>query len=209
MDHLPRAWAEYLEALAIEAPVTRAALRPPQELNIVRAERDLGVALLPELVTWFGLHGVSEDSFGYSILPFCTALDLSSAVSQSVMIRDIWQEDDEDEDLAEDDGEDEEEDEEESRTAGSVVFGWEDEYVLIGADGSGGGMFVDQRPGPDQGCVRWWDKTEADYSEEYVAKSLLQMVTDLTPAVLNRTAIAGWVPEVVEGVLEWRVAERI
>lgn len=75
-------------------------------------------------------------------------------------------------------------------------------------DGGGGGLFVDQRPGPEQGCVRWWDKVDSDNSDEgHAAPSLLHLITVLAPAVRNRTPIAGWVPEVVDGALDWDVAD--
>jgi hypothetical protein len=57
------------------------------------------------------------------------ALDLPSAVSQSMSSRDIWQGNMEDlRDELEDD---------EFKTAGATVFTWLDEYLMIGADGSG------------------------------------------------------------------------
>jgi hypothetical protein len=198
MDNLTRAWASYLDVLAVEAPVTRAALLLARELDIRAAQQELRGPLLPELVTWFGLHGGTRSLNG-SILPFCMPLDLPGAVSDSVMIRDIWQENLADHDIDLED--------EEFRLAGSVVFTWLNEYLMIGADGCGGGLFVDQRPGPDQGCVRWWDKVEADWSEEYAAVSLLQLITDIAPAVRDRTPIAGWTPEVVDGTLGWNVPD--
>jgi hypothetical protein len=155
------------------------------------------VQLLPDLVTWFGLHGGSGYSFHCTILPFCMALDLPGAVSGSVMNRDSWQKTMEDFDLQA----------EGSWMAGSVVLGWPKEYVLIGADGGGGGLFIDQRPGPDQGCVRWWDRIDADNNGEHAAVSLLELITDLTPAIRDRTPVAGWVPEVVDGALDWDVAD--
>jgi hypothetical protein len=197
MEDLARAWKEYLDVVAVEAPVTRAALLPAGDLDVDVARQTLGVSLLPDLVTWFGLHGGSGYTFDCAILPFCTALDLPSAVSESVMIRDIWQEGGQNLDVDLED--------EEARTAGSVVCTWPDEYLLIGANGAGGGLFVDQRPGPRQGCVRWWDKVEADNSGELAAVSLLHLITDLAPAIRNRTPIASWVPEVVDGVLDWDV----
>jgi hypothetical protein len=96
---------------------------------------------------------------------------------------------------------------EEAHLAGLVAFTWLDEYLMIGEDGGGGGLFVDQRPGPQQGCVRWWDKVGADGDEELAAESLVQLITDLAPAVRNCTSIAGWVPDVVDGTLEWDVAD--
>ncbi len=197
MDDLTRAWATYLDVLAVEAPVTRAALLPARELDIDSAQQELGLPLLPDLVTWFGLHGGSGFTFDCAILPFGMALDLPDAVSSSMMRRRIGDESVDDLDL----------DAEEAEMAGSMVFTWRDEYLMIGEAGDGGGMFVDQRPGPDQGCVRWWDKVEADCREGYAAISLLQLITDLAPAVRNRTPIAGWVPEVVDGALDWDVAD--
>lgn len=199
MDDLSRAWAEYLDVLAVEAPVTRAALLPAGDLDIAGAQRELRVPLLPDLVTWFGLHGGSEYTFDCTILPFCMALDLPGAVSESVMIRDIWRENLMIPDADHEAGE--------LQTAGSVVFTWPDEYLLIGADGSGGGLFVDQRPGPEQGCVRWWDKVEADSHDEVAAANIGQLITDLASAVRHRTPVAGWVPEVNDGVLDWDVHE--
>ena len=200
VDDLILAWATYLDVLAVEAPWTRAALLPAGELDIDGAQQQLRGALLPELVTWFGLHGGSGYTFDCAILPFCMALDLPGAVSNSVLIRDIWQESRVDCDI--DPGG------EVSQLAGSVVFNWPNEYLLIGTDGGGGGLFVDQRSGPEQGCVRWWDKVEADNSaEDVAAASLLQLIMDLAPAIRNRTPIAGWVPEVVDGALDWDVAD--
>jgi hypothetical protein len=123
------------------------------------------------------------------------ALDLRDAVSDSLMKREIWDESVDDLDL----------DAEEAERAGSVVFTWRNEYLMIGAAYDGGGMFVDQRPGPDQGCVRWWDKVEADCHKGYASISLRQLTTDLAPAVRDRTPIAGWVPTVVDGALDWDV----
>jgi len=154
MSDLARVWSNYLDVLAVEAPATRAALLPAVDLDLAAAQRELGVSLLPDVVTWFGLHGGSGHTFESAILPACMAFDLPSAVSDSVVVRDIWKEFAEDADV--------EPDSAQGRTAGSVVRTWPDEYLMIGSDGSGGGLFVDQRPGPLQGCVRWWDKVEAD-----------------------------------------------
>lgn len=181
--------------------MTRAALLPAGDLDLIAAQRDLRVSLLPDLVTWFGLHGGSGHTFECTILPACMALDLPSAVDESVMIRGIWEETREvfGVDL----------DSEEARTAGSVVWTWPDEYLMIGADGSGGGLFVDQRPGPLQGCVRWWDKVDADAhgGEGPEAASLLQLVTNLAAAVRNRTPIGYYIPVVVDGELDWDVVD--
>lgn len=198
MDDLTQAWQAVLDVLAVEAPSTLAALLPAGELDLAAAERELRGPLLPELVTWFGLHGGSGNSFECEILPACMAAKLSDAVNYSVGIRDIWRE------SAEDFGADVNE----VQPAGSVVMYWPDEYLMIGMDGSGGGLFVDQRPGPLQGCVRWWDKVEADdASREVAAISLLQLITDLAPAIRDRTPIAGWLPVVADGELGWDVAD--
>jgi len=199
VDDLTRAWRTYLDVLAEVVPVTRAALLPAGVLDVEDAQQQLKGPLLPELVTWFGLHGGSGYTFNCTVLPFCMALDLRGAVSDSVMIRDIWAGISADDDV--DPGD-------ESQLAGSVVYTWPNEYLLIGADGGGGGLFVDQRPGPLQGCVRWWDKVEADNAaEDVAAASLLHLIAGLAPAVRNRTPIAGWVPSVVDGALDWDVAQ--
>lgn len=197
MNELTSAWREYLDVLAVEAPVTRAAILPPAELDLAAAEKALRSPLLPELVTWFGLHGGSGYTFDCAFLPFCMPNDLPGAVKDSVMIRDIWQEDLDADDLIA----------QGARAAGTVAGTWLDPYVMIAEDGSGGGLFVDQRPGPLQGCVRWWDKVESDnYEDGYASPSLLQLITDLAPAVRDRTPVIGWVPEVVDGALDWDVA---
>jgi hypothetical protein len=86
MNDLTQAWATYLDVPAVEAPVTRAELVPAGELDLDGAQQELGLPLLPDLVTWFGLHGGSGDSF----LPFGMALDLRNAVSDSLGKREIW-----------------------------------------------------------------------------------------------------------------------
>ncbi|MDP9394255.1 MAG: SMI1/KNR4 family protein [Actinomycetota bacterium] len=55
-----------------------------------------------------------------------------------------------------------EDDDPAGQEAGTVAGTWLDSYVYIGLAGMGGGVFVDLRPGPLRGCVRFWDKVEAD-----------------------------------------------
>ncbi|GAA3628618.1 hypothetical protein GCM10022223_52560 [Kineosporia mesophila] len=196
MNELSQAWTDYLAVLQEHAPATRASILPPGELDLESAQQVLRSPLLPSTVTWFGLHGGTTPEYNGSPLPRCLPLSLDEAVDNTEMIRDIWQLTF-DLDL----------DPPETGTAGDVMGTWLDEYVLIAANGSGGGLFVDQRPGSFQGCVRYWDKVDAD-EDPVVSPSLQQFLVEVAASVQDRRPLPlmGAVPVVTDGELDWENA---
>ncbi|MDP9829640.1 SMI1/KNR4 family protein [Kineosporia succinea] len=196
MTELTQAWTDYLDVLRAQAPATHASILAPGPLDLETADQVLPSPLLPELVTWFGLHGGCTPAYHGSPLPRCGLLNLDRAIDNTEMIHEIWNLTS-DVDLTSD----------EARTAGQTMGTWMDEYVLIAENGSGGGLFVDQRPGPLQGCVRYWDKVDAD-EDPVVSPGLVPFLSDVTTSVRDLTPLPLMraVPVVTDGVLAWENA---
>ena len=91
----------------------------------------------------------------------------------------------------------------ERQPAGTTAHTWLASYVYIGQGGTGGGIFVDQRPGPLHGCVRFWDKVEADNGRP-VAASITDLLTAIRTAVTtDDTDVAGWTALIDNDVIDW------
>jgi len=154
MSSVEVAWLRLIDALASRAPGTRAALRPPAPADPAVAGR-LDIELNGEVSEWFGLHAGATPFFDGQLLPFNTVLSLPDAVEATRLSRSIWWRHEHVDRAAA-----------ERQPAGTTAHTWPASYVYIGQDGTGGGIFVDQRPGPLHGCVRFWDKVEADNGEQ-------------------------------------------
>ena len=191
-DALLAAWQRLLAELDRHAPATRAAMRAPAP-SYGDEEVRLPVALSTELRSWFGLHGGFEPWFHGQIFPFCTAIDLHTAVEDSLLRRQLWQGPPLDEGdlrkLA-------------KRAAGGVARTWLDPYVAIGADGMGGGLFVDLRSGAQSGCVRWWDKVDAD-DLGVLAPNITVLLNDVARSLRSGRPVGGWIPNLVDGIIAW------
>jgi cell wall assembly regulator SMI1 len=190
---LGRAWQGLLEVLAERAPGTRAALREPVPHGDAVAAA-LGFELPPPLREWFALHDGAEPFFGGQVLPFNSVLSLPVAVDSVLLTRRIWwSEEFVDRAAAEQD------------PADTVAGTWLASYVYIGQDGMGGGLFVDLRRGPSQGCVRFWDKVDADDGPTAAASITELILAVRTALVAGGGDIGGWSPCIVDGLLEWSV----
>lgn len=186
MSELTDAWSELLDLLRTRAPISRDQIRPggPEGPDLV--ERELGITLAPEVREWFTLHGGTGMDFDATFLPQAIPMSAEEAVRDSRMIHEIWREFDEQ------DGE-----RRDQHQAGQVARTWLSEYVMVGSDGCGGGFFVDNRPGPANGCVRWWDKTESDddYGDGPVAPSLSSLIRSVTASLRDGKLVfpnRGW-----------------
>jgi cell wall assembly regulator SMI1 len=191
MSGVAQAWARLLTELAERAPATRAALRGAADHDPEVAD-SLGIELPAEIREWFTLHGGAQP-FGHGqVLPFNTVLSLPAAVDSVLRTRRIWWSAELVDHVACD-----------RQPAGTVAGTWLASYLYIGQDGMGGGLFVDLRGGPLHGCVRFWDKTDADHRQIAAAS-----ITDLLDAVHGAITsgggnVAGWTPVVDDGHLDW------
>jgi cell wall assembly regulator SMI1 len=191
-DDVRAAWARLMGEAQRVAPRSAAAVRPPGPWA---EPAGLPVPLSEDLRTWFRLHDGCGQHFDGEILPFSWPLSLSEAVKNTLMIREIWQTSDFGQESLAEAGE----------VAGISEGVWLDHYVLISADGSGGGLLVDQRPGPLHGCVQWWDKVDADHAADIVAGSVAELCDAVASALTTGAEVGGWVPVPGDGLLEWEV----
>lgn len=209
METLAAAWNGLLDELAELAPLTRGLVRPPRPSGEVEGVLGRLPVRVPDLVlAWFALHdGVAWGSppvptIAGSVLPFATPLSVHESVRDTLMIHEIWSASD---DALEFDRQNPGDDPRRLH-AGHSVGTWLDEYLLIAADGMGGGIFIDLRPGPLHGCLRNWDKVDADgYGDELVAESLPDLLGAVRAGLRTRAPVAGWVPTVNEGAIDWDV----
>ena len=104
----------------------------------------------------------------------------------------------------------------EAEPAGPTSGTFLEEFVPIAADGMGDYLFIDERPGPESGCVREWDVDEGSRLPS-LWPSLSAMLTDIAdsldtgePALRGHAARAGfftvsvYVPEVHDARLSWQ-----
>jgi cell wall assembly regulator SMI1 len=191
---LSEAWQKLLAELDLRAPVARACIRPGSREGAVLVERELGISLPEEVREWFTLHDGTGMTFDAMLLPGHLVLSPREAVDDTRMIHEIWSEFDDSADSGPGD------------QAGDVARTWLPEFVMVGSDGCGGGIFVDTRPGPAQGCVRQWDKVEADddYGEGPVAASLVDLIRGTTTSLREGTPVLHGITAVLaDGHLEW------
>ncbi len=64
---------------------------------------------------------------------------------------------------------------------------------------------MDQRPGALKGCVRYWDKVDAD-EDPVVSPSLPQFLVEVATSVQDRLPLMGTVPVLTDGQVEWENA---
>ena len=201
VSELADAWTTLMDVLAELAPRSREKIRPGSPSGPDLVERDLGITLSPALREWFALHGGTGLSFEAMFLPQAIPLSPDEAIADSRVNREIWSEFDDDIEGPAALGE-----------AGEVARTWLADYVMVGADGCGGGLFVDNRPGLAHGCVRWWDKTESDddYGNGPVAPSLSSLILAVADGLRSGTLLfqdRAWLQplraEARDGRLEW------
>jgi len=192
VDRIQVAWQKLLSELERHARTTRKALRPPGP-PVHDVEARLPTPLNEELRSWFALHGGFDPWGAGQVFPFNTAVDLAAAVDHTLLTRSIWQANLFDEQDLGQLG---------RQPPGSVARTWLDAYVVIAQDGTGGGLFVDLRPGILHGCVRWWDKVDAD-DFEVLATSVAALLTDVTYSLRTGASVGGWAPRFVDGIIDW------
>lgn len=190
-----------MELLAEVAPLTRAEVRSAAGTTD-RLRSECGLESTDELDEWFGLHdGAGYESHG-QVLPINYLLSVDEAIKLTVMTREIFSEFEDYREQAV---------EAEQADAGTVAGTWLPQYVYIGNDTMGGGLFVDIRPGPLQSCVRNFDDTEADddYGHGPIAANLAALVTMVSESVRTGAPIAQLPYRAViqDGQLDWTNAD--
>lgn len=195
-DALVRAWTEYERVLSERAPVSHGMIRPAAG-DPAQVCRELGMPEHDVVLTWFGLHdGAGSNLGGGMLLPGNLLLSQSEAVATTRMVADIWA------------------DIEPGQTeltsgdvalAGEVVGTWLPGYLMIGTDAVAGGYFLDLRAGPRHGCVRTWEKTEADeWGTD--AGSLAELVERVVEAIEGDGQLDDLRPVIINRALEWHDA---
>ena len=106
----------------------------------------------------------------------------------------------------------------EAEPAGTTSGIFLEEFVPIAADGMGDYVFIDERPGPESGCVREWDVDEGSRLPT-LWPSLNAMLADIAHSletgepVLREHAeaarakffkVSEYAPEVHDGLLSWK-----
>ncbi|MCP2247577.1 SMI1/KNR4 family protein [Lentzea aerocolonigenes] len=106
----------------------------------------------------------------------------------------------------------------EAEPAGTTSGIFLQEFVPLAADGMGGYVFVDERPGPESGCVREWDVDEGSRLPT-LWPTIDAMLADIAhslgtgePALREHVKAARakfvkavlYVPEVRDGLLSWQ-----
>lgn len=190
-----------MDLLAEVAPLTRAEVRPAAP-STDRLRTELGLTPTAELDEWFSLHDGAGDEWHARLLPINFLLSVAKAIKRTKTTREIFSQFTDHRDEAV---------EAEQSDAGTVAGTWLLQYVYVGDDTCGGGLFVDIRSGPLQGCVREWDKTEWDYDYGHgpVAANLAALITMVSASVRTGAPIAQMPYRAVtqDGRLEWMDAD--
>jgi cell wall assembly regulator SMI1 len=200
-------WTALITLLRDVAPETAKSFRPPlPAAEVTTAEASIAVDWPHQLREFLSLHdGQHQEVDGSTmlggLLPMQDLLGVNEIVAAYRMLIEIWEQiADENADVY-DGGYAGVIDE--FRQAGSVTGTFLPSYIPIsGLDSYY--YFVDTRPGPHHGCVRAYDKYEADGGGPIWA-SLNEMLAAIRSAVSAGTCIDGWPPTITSGALTWAV----
>jgi cell wall assembly regulator SMI1 len=167
-------WSRVKAWLAVNAPVTRAMLRPPAVALDARLPAELRRLLLIN-------DGADEsDRSGARFLPGMHRLLTADQIAErKAMLIEV---------LADFDDE-------------MIGHWWHPRWITFGLDGTGHGLVIDDRCGPGQGKIREWAGTEGLYKE--FAPSIGEFLADVASALEGGTALHGWRPVVQNGDLRW------
>jgi cell wall assembly regulator SMI1 len=167
-------WSRVVAWLAVHAPVTYAALRPPA------AGLDAGLpAELRRLLLINDGAQASEHTAALLLPGMFRLLPADQIAESDQMHTDI---------LAD---------------HGNEMIGrwWHPQWIMFGSDGAGNGLVIDDRPGPGQGGVWEWSRTDGILWE--FAPSIARFLGDTASALEARTPLHGWRPVVDNSDLEW------
>ncbi|MBO0805821.1 MAG: SMI1/KNR4 family protein [Nocardiopsaceae bacterium] len=170
-------WARVTAWLAVNAPVSYAALRPPAVAADARLPAELRRLLLVN--DGADLHDPNAATFlpgQYFPLPAGRIAD-NCAVNAEVLA-----------DIGD---------------AGMAGHWWHPRWFMFAEDGLGNGLVIDDRPGPGQGMVWEWSKYDGLIGEP--APSLGGFLADVARVLEGGTVLRGWRPVAMYGFLRWTV----
>jgi cell wall assembly regulator SMI1 len=176
------AWKRIEDWLARHAPASRRALRPPATAaRIDRAQRQMSVAFPADLVASLRRHdGVS--SMGFDLPPFYNPMAVDAIVADRTVSCEVM------------------------ANLESAQNGWWDPgFVPFAADGSGGCLLVDQRPG-GHGRVGDFDPENSTHFENWPA-SVTELLEGTARSLETGRPYAGrYRPQVSPGgALDWAI----
>jgi cell wall assembly regulator SMI1 len=178
------AWTRIERWLAANAPATHRTLRPPATPErIAAAQAHLSTAFPPDLVASLRRHdGVEATAAAFTLPPFFRPLPLDHLVREWTVDCQVTA------DLA------------------PTPFGWHRAFVPFAADGSGGVLIVDQRPG-GHGRVGRFDPEMGGPGFEQWPASLADLLEKVATSLETGTPYDGrYRPTVAAGgVLDWIV----
>lgn len=185
-------WSEIVLWCEAHAPVTAAALRPPDPVpDLAAIESELDVELPAELREWW-LCCEGPDALVDVLPPFYTPYGASGGVRAWYDQRKLW--------MAQWD-----------RPAGDYYAGssgssFHPVWIPIAGDGFSDELVVDLRPGPLWGCILEWEQEAAQVLRPEWS-GILAMLRDVHRA-LTEGASAGYShPTVTEdGRLDWQIS---
>ncbi|MEV4283571.1 SMI1/KNR4 family protein [Actinoplanes xinjiangensis] len=184
--------------LVSNCPSEAAELRAPAAQEaIAAAEQRLGVPLPADLVAWWrAADGMAGRG---SLLP---PMFTPYSVEEALLSRRSWLDRSERSSLRESVDPDAL-DAQVAMPAGTKCYGiWPPLWLPIAADGGGGDLFIDLRPGPATGCLGWFDHEEWLF-ERASWPSLGVLLARVAESMTTGTPINGRIPKAVDGRLEW------
>lgn len=197
------AWADLMSTLRHKAPQTAASILPPPSAEVVRSmEASTGLDWPDDLVEFFSLHGGQPDGgpFRGQVLPTQDLFGVDRAMTDRAMMIEVWRglvDGDSDYYVGGYDALPTE-----HPNAGDVAVAFLPQYVPIsGMDGYF--YFCDVRPGPQHGCILNYFQDGADEGEP-TWDSITAMLAGLRVSIENGTAVDGWEPRIVDGLVEWQ-----
>lgn len=197
------AWADLMSTLRHKAPQTAASILPPPSAEVVRSmEASTGLDWPDDLVEFFCQHNGQDDAVDLagSLLPAQDLFDVEAATAERTMMMEVWR------DLADSDPEYHSGGYDalsvKHPEAGGSAGAFLPQYIPIsGLDGYL--YFCDVRPGPRRGCIRSYDKYEADEGEPTWG-SITEMLVGLRRRIEDGSAVDGWEPRIVDGRVDWQ-----
>lgn len=177
-----QAWQRIEAWLAAHAPATAATLRPPATSEqIVKAQREVGVALPAELIASLLRHdGTDHPPTGFTLPPFYAPVSAADLASDAAMMCEVLIS------LGDD---------------SSVGAWWHGRFVPFAIDGSGNSLFLDQREG--HGRLGEHDN-EGDVMFDRWPATLTELVEQTADALEGtRPQVGRYRPVVSGGELDW------
>ena len=187
-------WTEIVSWLTDHAPVTAAALRPPDPPpDLVGLEKEFGAELPPDLWEWWTCCGGTDSEVLADVIPpFYTPYGAHRAHEAWSAHRATWSSSWDRPSC--------------DYYAGSAGSSFHPAWIPIAGDGFADELVVDLRPGPLHGCVLEWEHESAQVLRPEWA-GVAAMLADVHRALTEGTPAGHSHPTVTEdGRLDWQIS---